>query len=363
MRIISSLIIFSLSILIYPFEVDLRSIRSIGDDESDEYTFFLLMDAVLSDNKDIFVIDLKGYCISKYNWEGIFQKRVGQHGAGPKDFKTLNKIRFLNNRLFVLDKDNIRIASFGPDLEDFSYLNLRYFKRSSKQYHFLILNCEVLGQDRFLFSATGKDMEGNKLVISKGNEAEKIFHQYHPFDKSLIKENVMLSILIEPVIGIDQKSKRFIVTVKFPGNEIAFFIYDFNGNLIKKASIFQDKNFVFPLKLFDRSRVGNGSGSNEAYDFTAIESIHSYGDYFIVFGLDFLGVKEIGSQASNKGRTTYFYMLLDKNGSLLSKSPMKQPLHVYYISPEGYVLAKSADDEVEVEKLLIYKLEMKGANK
>jgi hypothetical protein len=74
-------------------------------------------------------------------------------------------------------------------------------------------------------------------------------------------------------------------------------------------------------------------------------------------------VKEIGSRASNRDKTRYYYMLLDKNGSLLSKSPMKQPLHIYHISPEGYVLAKSADDEVEVEKLLIYKLELKGANK
>lgn len=362
MRLVIILIFFLFSLSVYSFEASFQFIRSIGDDESDEYTIFQLSGAVISDSKDIFIIDHKGYSVSKYNWNGIFQKRVGQRGAGPKDFKSLNSIRFLDNRLHVLDKQNMRVASFGSDLENFDYFDLRYLNYENKPFHFIVMDCKVLEQGRFLFSAAGKNMEGNKLVITKRKEVEKIFHQYCPFDKSLIEKNVMLSILIDPVIGIDQRDKRLIVTGKFPPNEIVFFIYDFNGNLIKKVSIMQDKNFVLPLPLFDMNRR-NEIKNKEPFDFTAIESIHAVHDYFIVFGLDFKGVTEIGSKASNKVKTRYYYILLDKDGSFLHKAFMEKPLHIFQISPEGYVLAKSADDEDEVEKLLIYKLELKGSKK
>ena len=54
-----------------------------------------------------------------------------------------------------------------------------------------------------------------------------------------------------------------------------------------------------------------------------------------------------------------FLLVFGKDGTFLHKAKMEKPLMIFHISSDGYVLAKDATGDEEIEKLLIYKLELK----
>ena len=51
-------------------------------------------------------------------------------------------------------------------------------------------------------------------------------------------------------------------------------------------------------------------------------------------------------------------MVFDSDGNFVKKVPMMKGLQILHISKDGYVLAKDVNEDDEVLKLLIYKLEI-----
>ena len=78
-------IIILICICSYAKELDLKLVRTIGD-EREDYTFFSISSVVASEDKDIYVIDSQGNFLAKYTWDGLFKKRIGRKGRGPGDF-------------------------------------------------------------------------------------------------------------------------------------------------------------------------------------------------------------------------------------------------------------------------------------
>lgn len=348
---------FILILLVYPSAAKIDLIRSIGDDSNDEYIFFMISGAVMSDQKDIFVADIKGYYVSKYNWEGVFQKRVGQHGRGPKDFLGLQHLRYFKNRIYIMDWKNNRIASADTDLENFEYFTLGNFKYKSQLFRNMVRDYFCLDENRFLglLPLSQKSQISLCIINKKEKTVEKTFHDYMPIDKSLLIISAMSSTWAEPIVGINYRSRRLIASSRISEKNIKFFIYTFSGELVKMSTLEQEKNFEFPIQLFN-TPVRDRKKLKEKINYSGINSIHSMGDYFLVVIQEFLNVEQFGAEANNEIQS--FILVLDKNGNFIYKQKIPKFLHIYYISPDGYVLAKD-DTEEDVQKLLIYKLELK----
>lgn len=341
----------------FPSTASFDLIRTIGDDNNDEYTFFKITGAILSDQKDIFVIDEKGLCVSKYNWDGVFQKRVGQSGRGPKDFLSLQQLRYFDNRIHIWDRNNYRIASADTDLENFEYFPMKNPQFENKQLFKLIRTYFFLDKHRLLTITTINDKDTNSLCIinKKEKPVEKIFHNYIPIEKSILKINGMASAFVAPIVGIHYKSKRFLVTSGFAENSIKFFLYTFKGELIRVSTHKQEKNFVYPIELFNKP-VREMKRLREKIDFSGIDSIHSIGDYFLVVFHEYYSVDTFGREFGQNLKS--FILVLDKDANFIYKEQIPKALYIYYVSPDGYVLARGPLDE-DVQKLLIYKLELK----
>ena len=339
-----------------PFETNLKFIRSIGDDESDEYTFFMISGAVLSNEKDIFVIDPKGYCVSKYSWDGVFKKRVGQLGRGPMDFMSLNSIRFFNKRLYIVDSKNRRISSLDTDLGDFQSINYLNLKYKGKIFFRIPGDIIVLGNDRFLgysLLTTENESKEHLFIFDSKGKVEKVFFDHMPTKEPLSIQKTSVNIILSKVsVGVDHKQGTIIVTPSFPGNTVDFHLFDLMGNSLKTFSYKQENNFRFPMALINKT-----TKKGEKVDFSMIETVSIFDDYFLVLFVEVEGAEELGP--SLEGKLKYYLLIFDKDGEFRHKTCLEKPLLIYHISPEGYVLAKDATGDDEVEKLLIYKLELK----
>lgn len=350
MKYLIPLLILFVTIAGYPFESKLTLIRSIGDDEHEEYTFFFLADAVISNKKEIFVVDPKGVCITKYNWDGTFVKRTGKKGKGPNDYIFPNRIQSFENRLYILDWRNFRIASVNTDLEDFKSISFRYLEYKNNWLKEWPNDFVVLDNERFLgFFPLYKKERGQMFIFNSHGKVEKIFFNDAPSEESNLKETFKHIFLSKVSSGVNYKTGRILVTFAFPGNPIDFFLFSLKGDLLTKFSFKQEKNFEFPAELL-KHKVEKGV----KVDFSMIDSIHSFENYFLVFLIEVRGAEEMGHSLEKK--MEYFCLFFDKAGNFIYKEKLDESIHVLHVSPDGYILAKLSNPEDDVEKLLIYKL-------
>ena len=350
-------LLFFLIFMAFPSTASFDLLRTIGNDVNDDYMFFKITGAVMSDQKDIFVIDEKGLCVSKYNWDGVFQKRVGQSGRGPKDFLSLQQLRYFDNRIHIRDWKNYRIASADTDLENFEYFQLKNPQFEDKQLFKLIRKYFFLDKNRLLLITTISDKDTNSLcIINKSEKSlEKIFHNYIPVEKSILKINGMAMAFVAPIVGINYKWKKILVTSGFAENSIKFFLYTFTGELIKESTHKQEKNFVYPIELFNKP-VREMKRLKEKIDFSGIDSIHSIGDYFLVVFHEYYSVDMFGREFGQNLKS--FILVLDKDANFIYKEKIPDSLYIYYVSQDGYVLARGPLDE-DIQKVRIYRLELK----
>jgi len=128
LSILAFIFLFAIGLAATEYKIDF--VKSIGD-EREDYTFFKINSIVMADNsKDIYVADLAGHFIAKYNWDGKFIKRIGQKGSGPGDFGIISSLSIYKNKLYVYDYENTRITEMGLDLTniqmDFKDRRIRY---------------------------------------------------------------------------------------------------------------------------------------------------------------------------------------------------------------------------------------------
>ncbi len=354
MKFIALLLILLVAVSTFAVELEFKKIRSIGNDDEENYTFFRIDDAKVSDNKDIFVLDGKGYFVAKYDWQGKFLKRTGKRGKGPSDFLSLWQLYIFNNKLHILDMLNRRIAIIGPDLDKFDYINVHHLKYKNIIESGWLSNFRVLDNNRFLGIFNTYKEERHRFCIFDDNQTiEKTFFNELPTKKSNLRTDAMLHHQVWLLAGVDAKSGLILISFVYTENKIRFFLYNTKGERLKSFLYEQDKAFTFPAKL---SKKQNKKG--EKTNFSIINSIHSFDDYFLVFMVEFKDAEKMDLSLADKSR--FSVLVFDKTGKFIHKQYMQGSLDFFQITTDGFALAKDhADTEEDIERLLIFKIALK----
>jgi len=159
-------------------EIQIKEIFTIGTKENE--LFYSIKDICIADDSTFYVVDSKGFSVSKFNKDGSLIKRIGQRGQGPGEFSMepftliliedtlyvadgLGKIQLFNTKLeylinlpglllstFVVDSYTKRVISVTSSYEPkevltyLSFFNTKFEKTSSviidKPHEYLLLN-------------------------------------------------------------------------------------------------------------------------------------------------------------------------------------------------------------------------------
>ena len=90
--------IFFWSLFVGLSAASLKFVKSFGSG-SDDFLFRTIMGAAFGPNKDIYVTDVRGHFLARYDWNGTLIKKIGQRGQGPTDFNAPKQICIFNNKL------------------------------------------------------------------------------------------------------------------------------------------------------------------------------------------------------------------------------------------------------------------------
>jgi len=340
-KIITLLFVFT-SYFLYSSSEYLKLIKTIGD-ERENYTFFLINSSVLSENKDIFISDVKGHFVAKYNWNGKFIKKIGKKGKGPGDFLVPSLLNAVKNKVLVYDGGNKRIVEIDDDLE-----NLKYY-RMSKSPHFFSRKITDLKNGLFLGSITyniySKEVKERLRIFDKNGETIHKFFEYLPMKDTRNFSNPLSMMYLETVFSTDQNKEKLIISFNFPDNPVEFYIYTSKGKYINKFSFKIDKEYRFPKYRLQYPP----KYPSESY-YSVIDSLFIYKENYIFF------IIQIGRKKKEVVKDEYMCYIVDKFGNLKHKFKLSDKFRFFYISEEGYLLGKNFDSDME--KLLIYQVNL-----
>lgn len=325
----------------------LKPVKTIGDENDGNYLFFRISGAILSDKHDIYVLDSKGHFIAKYDWNGKFIKKVGGQGEGPGSFSLPIGLDMFNGRLYFIDVMNTRIAQIDPALDNLKYYKMYSTLTGTKCFFVLENN---------LFITEAMDIESseyNGLQIVDMNSGSRVTF----FDKTPIeipgdsKNQSMASararLFFRPHFGIDRKRNRVLVTFSTADNPVKFYVYTLDGTYVDEFSYQVEKKYSFPGFLLE-----SGPGGYPPISYSLIiNGIYIYKNYYVVF----LGKRTLKRKKVAEYRIECLIFNRD-GGTLKTKFSVPGDFDPFFISPEGYVLARRYhEDEV---KLYIYQLDI-----
>lgn len=342
MKLLKILIFFfaTTSLFLYSRPEYFKLIKTIGD-ERENYTFFLINSAILSEKKDIFVADVKGHYVAKYNWNGEFIKKIGKKGQGPGDFRAPTFLSCINNKILVYDLGNKRIVEIDDDLE-----NLKYYKLN-KSPHFFSRKIVALKNGLFLgsilYNIYSKEVDDRLRIFNKNGETICKFFKYLPVKDTRNFKNPLSMMYLEPVIGTDQNKEKLLISFHFPDNPLEFYIYTSKGKYINKFSFELDKEYQFPKYNLQHPP----KYPSKSY-YAGIDSLFIYKDSYIFF------VVQLGLEKKAVVKDEYMCFIVDRVGNLKYKFKLSKRLRFFYISKEGYLLGKDFDSDIE--KLYIYQI-------
>jgi len=117
---------FFLFSLVFSPRVDtllMKTVKSFGDNPSDEYIIGIISD-IKYDKGLLYIADMKENRIMVYDTLGNFVKQIGSPGQGPGELLNPEKIAIENDSIFVLNSGNSRIEIFdinGKPLGSFPF--------------------------------------------------------------------------------------------------------------------------------------------------------------------------------------------------------------------------------------------------
>lgn len=325
-----------LAINLAAIEYKIDFVKAIGDDRQD-YTFFKINSIIMAENnKDIYIADLAGHFIARYNWDGKFIKRIGQQGGGPGDFGIINSLDIYKNKLYVLDYENVRIVEMDPDLN-----NLNYIKLQSKFFRY----CFPIDDTRFI---------GDHFSISKDKGRISIVNRdgdltFHFFDKLPLTLNlndrkiVFLSGLITLTMNLSPERDKVLVSFYRPNNPIDFYVYNLKGELIKQFNYKADEKFRFPSHL-----MNSREPVPEKYFSLNVNSVFFYKDNYIAF------YSEVSHLSEKEEKSEDFCLIFNSSGEAIQKIKLDKNIFVFNLSSEGYLLGSELD--ADISKVFIYQL-------
>lgn len=354
------LLTFILAIPGYPGESVLQLVKTIGNDELDDYIIFGLADAVITDKKDIFILNAKANYVAWYNWKGEFLERIGQKGRGPKDFYFPRSLAYSRNSLYILDRGNRRIVEMRLDTDKFNYL-----KEDPKNQ--FMGKISITGNGHFLGVFNSIDGSRGRIgIVDRDWNIVESFFNHTPIEVDLSKyqedtqnsiENVARRVIAStyfiPVYYFDEKRDELLISFGNPANPILFYVTDSRGKELNKFSYTIDnKRYKFPKFVLeypiDKLRDPNKYPKRYVPE---IDSVFIYQDKYIAFLNLVQRVKS--TEVVDNSRLC---LVFDRSGGLLKTFKIEKDLRIFRLS-QGYFLGKMTDREVE--KLYVYSLDLK----
>lgn len=341
----------------YSEDTPLQLIKTVGEDERDDYIIFGLADAILTDKKDIFILNAKGNFVAKYNWKGEFIDRVGQRGRGPQDFYFPRSLAYSSNSIYVLDRGNHRIVEMNLNSEEF-----KYYKEDPKNQ--FMGKIAVLNSNMYLGVFSQIDSKRGRIGIidTKGNVVKSFFN-HSPVDIAPPKDSqesieqiarkVIASSMLMPVFHFDEKKDEMLISFLIPDNPISFFVYNTNGKELRSFSyIINDKRYRFPLYVFEYSldKLRDPIKYPERFE-PQIDSVFIYRENYIAFLnlTHYVKAKEVGNNRR-------LCLIFSRDGHLRKSFEIEKDLRIFRLS-RGYFLGTRTDEEIE--KLYIFELKLK----
>jgi len=318
-------------------------VREIGDD-SENYMFATIAGIAITDKKEIFIADTKLINIRRFSWDGKFIAKVGQLGRGPGDFITLDRLQWFDNKLFVHDSYNKRIAITDSQLKRFDYIktDMLGMKLGGA---FPIRNAPIiLDSNRILvINSHYDDDEGRLIIFDRNQNIVQRFFCHLPVDIADKKDSKFFAPLTHPNMGVNHEKKQILVTFDYPDREILFYLYDFSGRLIRHFTYPQAKGFRFPMEALEHF-------SDAPDNHTMVFDIYGYKEYYMVFLADLIDYNKPSAKMK------WSFLFFREKGEFLYRMPWK--VRFLTINADGYLGGvKEVDEEL---KVFIYKFDPKA---
>lgn len=339
----------------FPGDSVLRLAKTVGNDEFDDYIIFGLADAIITDKKDIFILNAKANNVARYNWNGKFVERIGQKGRGPKDFYFPRSLAYSTNALYILDRGNRRVVEMRLDTNTFNYFN----EDPKNQF---LGQISIIHQNNFLGVFTSMDENRGRIgIVNQDWNIIKSFFKQTPIDSHLTKtqgksqtslEKIARRVITDsyfiPVFHFDEKKDECLISFGNPDNPILFFVTDSNGKELKRFSYhIDDKRYSFPRFVFEYpiDKLRDPNKYPERY-VPELDSVFIYKEKYVAF-LNLVHYVKSSEKVDN----SRLCLIFDRMGNLEKSFAIDKDLRVFRLCQE-YVLGTMMDQEVE--KLFIY---------
>lgn len=341
------LLFFLIGFLIIPLKsVNLKPIKEIGS-EKEDYTFFRISGAVLAKNYDIYVSDFKGDFVARYTWKGEFVKKIGRPGQGPGDFSGPGLLNIFEDKIYLYDGRNGRIAEMDLNLH-----NLKYYKLHDGIPFFN--NFYVMDHNKFIGNSYTNDDHNQKYfikIIDIKSNAIASFFDHIPIKRRKkigfdLNDGFSRRFFFNPKFAIDRENRKLLISFMYPDNPVEFYVYSLDGKCMDKFYYEMEAKYHFPYYFLERPLKYPSTSF-----YPMVSSVLFYKKYYIVF-LALLQYKGKNFDSGEK-----LCLIFDsKDHSLKSEIPVNMDIEAFFISDEGYLLVRKYMEDIE--KLYIYKLEI-----
>lgn len=345
-KILFPFLFFLLLVPLFSKEPNLKLIKEIGSEE-DDYTFFRISGAVLSKNRDIYVVDFKGDCISRYDWSGKFIKKLGATGQGPNELNGPGFLDLYEDKLYFFDGRNMRIAETDLELKALKFYRLRgSFPFAG---NFFVADKDIFIGNSFSFQEKSKS-HFIKVLNVKSNDVSTFFHHIPVGSKKkyagVSGQMLLKRFFLGPRFGIDRETNKLVASFIYPDNPIEFFVYTMDGKFIDSFSYKIESKYSFPyhhLKSF-------GTFPSVSY-VPRVTSVLIHKNRYIIF------VKKIKYKKRYPVDQESFCLIFNgKTNTLEHRFPVEKHLTGMFISKDGFLLASKGYQDIPT--LLIYKLDL-----
>ncbi len=329
------------------FGINLKLVKTLGTSQ-DEYYLHSISGAVISKQNDIYILEFKKACLSKFNWEGKFINKIGKLGHGPQDMHIPRYLDIYSGKLYFGDVGNLRIGEVDLNLKQ-----IKYTKFKGPQY--FINSFNAINKNLFISGKFAYNEDMNLInVFDIKNSNHYSFFDIFPvkqINKDYTKKAVFEYMHYTPIFGINRKQKKILCSHMYSSNPIKFYVYSLKGDYLDDFIYELDKAYKFPYHYLKRNRK-YPKNAHTPY----VDSLFIHKNYYIVNIL----LSEYKTNNERKRhkliKTDRFFLVFDqKTKQLKAKIKVSKKFKAFYISDNDILLAREHDSD-ENEVLSVYKL-------
>ena len=318
----------------------LQEVMKIGSDKQN-YEFFLIDSVDVDRSGNIYILDFEGGFVGKYDKTGKFIAKSGRKGNGPGEFMFPKKVFVGNSNVYISDLTLRQLNVFDQNLKFIKTIKL--YKRP---YNFCYYKSKII-------LAIIQHNKNDTFIIfdDKGNKEKEFFSEQPYFLKKLKKDKMFIAWKISyaiPVVDYSIDKREIALVFSLYDNHNKIYLIDFNGKIRKEISLDFKENYKIPWFLLKYPRKYPSE-----YSLIMIDSIHYYGNKYIIVNYVVSKVKKINSKKQSYDKA-YLIVIDTETGKIVAKTEISPTIRIHKIKGD-YMYVKDFDDDMET--LHIYKIE------